>query len=172
MENIKLKNVRLSFPSLFKKAVFNGQETKYEATFLISKDSDQATMLEKAIAAFVEETFKGKPPRGLKITCLSDGDEKEYDGYEGMLAFKAASTKRPLVLDSDKTPLTEEDNRIYAGCYVNAIVSLWYSDHPLGGKQILGNLGGVQFYKDGESFSSGGASADDFDDFEDDDEEF
>ena len=170
MANLKLPNVRLSFPSLFKKAVFNGQETKFEATFLIPKDSDLAAIVENAVDAFIEEQFKGKPPKGLKKTCLIDGDEKEYDGYEGMLAFKASTGKRPLVIDNDKTPLTEDDNRIYAGCYVNAIVSFWYSDHPLGGKQILANLSGVQFHKDGEAFSSGGASVDDFDDF--DDEEF
>jgi len=32
---IMLKNVRLSFPSLFKKAVFDGKEGKFEATVLI-----------------------------------------------------------------------------------------------------------------------------------------
>ena len=34
MPKIKLNNVRLSFPSLFRKAVFEVNETKYEATFL------------------------------------------------------------------------------------------------------------------------------------------
>jgi hypothetical protein len=29
---IKMKNVRLSFPSLFRKASFQGTETKYEGT--------------------------------------------------------------------------------------------------------------------------------------------
>ena len=29
----KLKNVRLSFPSIFKRSEFNGQEGKFEATF-------------------------------------------------------------------------------------------------------------------------------------------
>ena len=34
---IKLNNVRLSFPSIWRKSVYNGEETKFEATFLIDK---------------------------------------------------------------------------------------------------------------------------------------
>lgn len=169
MSKVKIENVRLSFPSLFRKAVFNGNETKFEATFLFPKDSANHKKVQKAIDDFIAEKFQSKPPKGLKITALTDGDTKEYDGYEGMMALKGGSTKRPLVIDKDKSALTEDDERLYAGCYVNAIVEFWYSDHPLGGKQILGNLLGVQFYKDGEAFSDGvSASVDDFDEVEDD----
>lgn len=172
-KNIQLKNVRLAFPSLFKKAVFQGDVTKFEASFLLDKDtqSDQIKILEDAIAAFELETFgKGNIPKALKRTCLVDGDTKDYDGYANHMAFKAGSTRRPLVLDTDKTALVEDDEKMLeGGCYVDAIVSLWYSDHPKGGKQILGNLSGVRYRSAGESFGASGASADDFDDVEDDD---
>ena len=164
MSKLKINNVRLSFPSLFKKAVFNGTETKYEATFLFPKDGAVHKEVQKAIDGFIKEKFAEKPPKGLKVTCLTDGDEKDYLGYEGNMALKAGNGKRFLIIDSDKTPLSEDDNRLYAGCYVNAIVEFWFSDHPLGGKQILGTLLGVQFFKDGEPFSDGvGASLDDID---------
>lgn len=160
-----IKDVRLSFPSLFKKAVFDGVETKYEATFLIKKGSTVHKQVQKAIDDFIEERFKDNVPKGLKITALKDGDEKEYVGYEGHMALKAASTKRVLLIDADKTPLVEEDGRLYAGCYVNASLEFWYSEHPKGGKQILGNLLAVQFKRDGETFSDGaGGSIDDFED--------
>ncbi len=42
MANVKIKNGRLSFPSLFKKATFEGKEGKYEATILFPK-SDTKT---------------------------------------------------------------------------------------------------------------------------------
>lgn len=165
---LKLQNVRLSFPSLFNKAVFNGNVTKYEGTFLMPKGSPQHKQTQDAIDAFIAEKFQGKAPKGLKITCFTDGDEKDYDGYEGQMALKGGSTKRVLLIDKDKTPLVEEDGRLYAGCYVNAIVEFWYSDHPLGGKQIIGNLLGVQFAKDGDSFGDNtGASIDDFDEIDD-----
>lgn len=165
---LKLQNVRLSFPSLFNKAVFNGNTTKFEATFLMPKGSPQHKQTQDAIDAFIAEKFQGKAPKGIKITAFTDGDEKDYDGYEGQMALKGGSTKRVLLIDKDKTPLTEEDGRLYAGCYVNAIVEFWFSDHPLGGKQILGNLLGVQFAKDGDSFGDNtGASIDDFDEIDD-----
>lgn len=168
---LKIKNARLSFPSLFRKAVFNGQETKFEATFLIPKESEMAQQIEKGVEDFVQEKFNGKPPKGLKLTCLGDGDSKDYDGYAGMLALKAGSQRRPLLIDSDKTPLSEEDNRLYAGCYVNAQVDFWYSDHSLGGKQVLATLYGVQFAKNGKPFGTGSAATvDDFDEIEDDDD--
>jgi hypothetical protein len=165
MSRITVNNVRLSFPSLFKKSVFDGVETKFEATFLIAKDSPTHKQVTKAIDAFVEEKFAGKTPKGLKITAYKDGDEKEYDGYEGMMALKAGTTKRPMVIDADKTPLVEDDNKPYAGCYVNAILEFWYSDHPKGGKQILGNLVAVQFAREGVAFGNGtSVSVDDFED--------
>lgn len=175
MAKIYLKTVRLSFPSLFKKSVFQGVESKkYEATFLINKDTqaDQIKAVEKEIKDFILQTFgEGKAPKALKITCFQDGDTKDYDGYENHMALKASTSRRPLVIDKDKSPIVEEDNVVYAGCYVNSIISLWFSDHPTGGKQILANLEGVQFVKDGASFGDAGVSADAFDAFGSDDEE-
>ena len=160
-----INNVRLSFPSLFSRSVFDGVERKYEATFLIAKDSATHKQVVKAIDAFLEEKFEDKVPKGIKLTAYKDGDEKDYDGYEGMMALKGSSTKRVLIIDADKTPLVEEDGKPYAGCYVNAILEFWYSDHPKGGKQVLANLIGVQFSRDGEAFSKGtSATLDDFTD--------
>ena len=88
------------------------------------------------------------------------------------MSIKAANNKRPMVIDRDKSPLTEDDNKIYAGCYVNAVIELWFQNNGFG-KRVNANLLGVQFLKDGEPFGdNAGASADDFDAFGDDDEEF
>lgn len=171
MPKMILKNVRLSFPSLFKKAVFDNVETKFEATLLLDKvkHAKEIAMIEKTIDDFLVEKFgAGKVPKSIKLTCLVDGDTKEYDGYAGMMAFKAGTTRRPTVIDRNKTPLVESDGKPYAGCYVNASVDIWFSDHPKGGKQVLGNLYGVQFAADGEAFGAGGDASDDFDAYEDD----
>lgn len=58
---ITLKNVRLSFPSLFRKATFNGEETKYEATFLISKEtqSELIAQIQGAIVEKIKVDLKG-----------------------------------------------------------------------------------------------------------------
>ena len=168
---IKLENVRLSFPSLFRKANFNGEETKYEATLLINKDSqaDLIKQLEKAIQEKLKTDLKGAKLGADKI-CLRDGDGVDYDGYEGHMSLKAANSKRPLVIDKDKSPLTEDDNVIYGGCYVNAIIELWAQNNNWG-KRINANLLGVQFVRDGDSFGAAGESAS-VDDFEELEEEF
>lgn len=171
---IKLPNVRLSFPSVFHKASFNGVETKYEATFLLSKKdhADLIASIQAEIKKKVAEDLKGAKLGADKI-CLRDGDETEYEGYAGHLSLKASNKKRPMVLNKDKSPLTEDDNVIYGGCYVNAIVELWAQNNEYG-KRINANLLGIQFVKDGEAFGGGGESvkADDFDDLSGDDFEF
>lgn len=171
MARFTLKNVRLSFPSLFKKAEFDGVATKFEATFLLDKDSqaDQVAMVEQKIEEFLKEKFPKGAPKSIKRTVFVDGDTKDYDGYANQMAFKGSNNKRPTLIDRDKTPIIEEDNILYAGCYVNAIVDLWYSDHAKGGKQVLGNVLGVQFVKDGDAFGADTtADVDDFDIVEED----
>lgn len=168
MAKIQLKNVRLSFPSIFKRSDFNGEQGKFEATFLLNKEtqSDQIEKLEAAIEQAIKDA-KIKVPSDKR--CLKDGDDFEYDGYEGHMAFKASSNKRPTVIDRDKTPLAEDDGRPYAGCYVNAIVDIWVQNNSYG-KRANGNLFGIQFVKDGEPFGSGDVDVtDDFDEVDDDD---
>lgn len=172
MSTIAIKNVRLSFPSLFKKASFDGNEGKYEATFLLNKKThaDVIKKIKDAIDAKITEDLKGANVSPEKL-CLKDGDGVEYDGYQGHFTIKAANGKRPLVIDRDKTPLSEDDNKLYAGCYVNAIVELWTQNNKYG-KRINANLLGVQFFADGEPFGDGvKATTDDFDAFGDDDDE-
>lgn len=168
MAKIQLKNVRLSFPSIFKRASFNGDEGKFEATFLLNKETqaDQIAMLEKAIDAAIAEA-KVKVPSDKR--CLKDGDDFEYDGYAGHMAFKASTNRRPTIIDRDKTPLAEDDaNAPYAGCYVNAIVDIWVQNNSYG-KRANGNLFGIQFLKDGEAFGAGDVDVtDDFEDLDDD----
>ena len=168
---LKLQNVRLSFPSLFRKAVFNGEETKYEATLLINKEThaDLIKQIGDAIKEKIKVDLKGAKLPADKI-CMKDGDNIEYDGYAGHWSIKASNNKRPLVIDNDKTPLAEDDDKLYAGAYVNAVIELWAQNNSWG-KRINANLLGVQFFKDGEPFGDTvSASVDDFDAFGDDDE--
>ena len=173
MAKIKLNNVRLSFPSLFRKATFEGTETKYEATFMLNKDEhgDLIADIKKQIAAGIKENLKGAKIASDKI-ALKDGDESGRDEYEGHYTLKAANGKRPKVINRDKTPLTEDDEVIYSGCYVNAVVEPWYQANAYG-KRVNFNLLGVQFFKDGEPFESGSvADDDDFDEYEVGDDDF
>lgn len=171
---IKLINVRLSFPDLFKAGEYEGNRN-YGATFLVDPDSANHKVIMDAIKAVGEEAWKAKAPAILKAALASDGQKvcywdgnlKEYEGYEGMMALRATRGEakgRPMVIDADKSPLVEADGKPYAGCYVNASVELWAQDNKFG-KTVRCTLLGVQFAKDGDAFSAGSvASEDDFDD--------
>lgn len=167
MANIKIPNARLSFPSLFQKAEFQGKEGKYEATLLFPKTD---TKTYDVITTAIEQCKKDNktPKLGADKLCIKDGDESEYDGCEGMWMVKASNNKRPTVINRDKTPVTAEDEVMYAGCYVNGIIDLWFQNNSYG-KRVNANLLGIQFVKDGEPFGDGGktADADEFDEIDD-----
>jgi Protein of unknown function (DUF2815) len=167
---VSLKNVRLSFPDLFKPRAFKpGDEPKHKATFLIPNGDPQIKVVETAIleaakakwgakAEAVVKSIRGNPNK----FCFQDGNTKDYDGYADMMALSANNKARPLVIDQRKNPLTEADGKPYAGCYVNATVEVFCYDNS--GNGISASLKGVQFAGDGDAFSgSAPASPDDFD---------
>lgn len=171
---ITLKNVRLSFPGLFKAEAFKpGDDPKFKATFLIPKDDPQVALVNEKIMAVLKEKYPQKAAAILKNIqnnpnkfCFQDGDTKSYDGYEGMMSLSAKSGVRPTVLDRDKTPLGEESGRPYAGCYVDASVDIYTYDSS--GVGVTASLRGVRFWAHGDAFAAGRpADADDFEDAED-----
>ena len=158
---IMLKSVRLSFPQIWTpKAYLEGQTPKFSANFLLDKDVDakQIEAFREHIKQAAMEGFAGKPPKGIKV-CLGDGEEKAYDGYENAMFVSCSSRQRPVIVDRDRSVLVEEDGRPYAGCYVNAAVSLWVQNNQWG-KRINCNLNAIQFVRDGDSFGSGATKAD------------
>lgn len=165
---------RLSYPALFKASAFEGQEPKYSAHILVAADSPALAKLRAAMQEAAEAKWGAKAPAMLKgliangKVCVRDGSTKAgCDGYEGNWFVSAASRKRPLVIDRDKSPLTEADGKPYAGCIVNAVIEIWAQDNNFG-KRLNAELKGVQFVKDGPAFGgSAPASADDFDDLSD-----
>lgn len=156
-QNIKLNNVRLSFPSLFREKKFAPTDAKgaYSATFILDKkiNAKEIAAVNAAINDIVREVFKGKRPPKV---CLRDGEEKaETDGYgDGVMFIGCRSEKRPQVIGRDMSPLTEEDGKPYAGCHVNAVIQLWGQDNQYG-KRINAKLRAVQFFKDGKPFGEG-----------------
>lgn len=170
--SLKLKNVRLAFPALFEpKAVNAGDTPKFGASLLLAKNDPQVKAIEAAIEAEAKLKWGAKAPDMLKQlragdkTALHNGDAKAaYSGFADNMYVSANNTVRPLVLNTDKTPLTQADGKPYAGCYVNVVLELWAQDNAYG-KRVNATLMGVQFQRDGDAFTGGGAaSSDDFDD--------
>ncbi len=153
-DRITLTAVRLSFPNLFKPKSVNQGAPKFSASFLIDK-KDQAAQNDalRAVCLEVATAKWGKKiPSAVKY-CVHDGAEKdEFAGYgDGVMFVSSNNERRPPVVDRDLTPLTEDDQRPYAGCYVNAKIRLWAQDNNFG-KRVNAQLLGVQFCADGEAF--------------------
>lgn len=168
---IRLNNVRLAFPNIFEPQVSEDGKSSYGAALLFAPDHPQVKDIHAAIASVAADKWGAKADAMLKQikaadkTALHNGDTKaQYAGYEGNLFVNARNPVRPTAVDTDKTPLQQSDGRLYAGCYVNAVLEFWAQDNKFG-KRINATLMGVQFYRDGDAFSGGGAASDDeFDD--------
>jgi Protein of unknown function (DUF2815) len=168
-----LKEVRLSFPDLFVPTEYEKGDGKprYNATLLVVPGSENDKAIQAAIKAAAEEVFGAKSaPAMLKQFegnsqkyCYLDGNTKEYDGYANHMYLACHSKTRPGVYNRDKTPLTAEDGKPYAGCYVNASVEIYAQNTA--NKGIRAAITGVQFVKDGDAFGSGApASPEEFED--------
>lgn len=156
----KLTNVRLSYPHLFKpKEGQDGGKAKYSADFILDKvkHKDLIERLENGIARVTLDFFKKPIKLKADKVCLHDGNEREdKEGYGDDVMFIVAKNDRtfPIVDKDPSIPVTEASNRIYGGCYVNAVVRLFAYDHPKGGKGVSASLEAVQFVADGPSFGA------------------
>lgn len=177
---IQLKDVRLSFPALFKAKPFGGSdagEPAFSAEFLIPKDTKLGQKLIDQIDEAIEEAKYAKwgdnPDKWPKISrdkpFFKDGDDRDYrrDETEGMMICSARNLKKPRVLGIDKEDIFEADGIIYGGCYVDAIVRVWAQDNKYG-KRINCSLEAVRFRRDGDPFGAAPINPDEFEDIEDD----
>lgn len=176
---VMLRNVRLAFPALFEPRVDADTGRKsYGCALILPPDHPQIAEIEAAMEAAGKAKWADKWPITKKALekqdrmALHDGDIKaKYDGYAGNLYINANSNENtpPTVVDQLRQPLGRSSGKPYAGCYVNASIEFWaQKDHPKGGSRINAQLRGIQFYKDGDSFSAGRpADADEFDEVTD-----
>lgn len=162
---VMVTNARLAFPTLEKPEQFQGQgKERYSAVLLIEPGSPSHEACKAAMRAAAAEKWGDAKAdaavKGLTSTgkvAMYDGDVKadNYDGFEGMIAISAHSqaTAPPVLLDGQKNQLPRNTGVIYPGCYVNASIEFWAQDNQFG-KRINAQLRGVQFAKDGDSFSA------------------
>lgn len=156
-EQIFLPNVRISFPNLLRpKRVDANSDPKYGATFILDYDThaDVIKQLQSEIERVSKERFK----KVLQQSnwCLRERDRPEYEGF---ITIGCTNHKKPAVMKADCSKVEcEEDNPIYAGCYVNALVDIGTFNLPTS-KGIRSNVHGVQFYAHGEPFAGGMSEA-------------
>ena len=153
---ILVKDVRLSYPHLFHKWAKEGDDkakAKFSGKFLLDKTTHAEAI--KAInqrqVALQMEYFKSRIPND-KI-FMRNGAELGREEMKDSWVISASESIRPEVINKDKSPIAEEDDIIYAGCFVNVLIRPWKQQNSFG-KRVNANLLAVQFVKDGERFSS------------------
>ena len=178
---VLLRGVRLSFPALHEPSEMEGDDGTirrfYKANFLIPKEGDEFNNVARIKAAADEAKAKKfgsnkadwpkfKPER----ICLRDGDMENWDGYAGMFYVSANSPveRKPRVVTNRKDKAGKwivaepgHDRNPYAGCYVNALISIWVQDHKTGGERVNASLETVQFLRDGDAFGAPPINPDD-----------
>jgi hypothetical protein len=186
MAVVILKNVRLSFPDLFKpgKPMNEGDVPKYGAQFIFDADSEAGKAAQEALISAARETFGenwkaivGAMEKSKK--CVRKGDDnlsKEgvvRDGYAGKLYLVARNKAKPLIIgprkgaDGTFPVLTEDGGKPYGGCYVNVKVDI----KAMKAKdkipnQVYASLLTVQYVSDGEAFGAAPGTAEGFDEVE------
>lgn len=184
---IKLKRVRLSFPTLHEAQAPKNHPTA-EKAFSGTALLDPTNPLHRASIQEMSAEIKrlraeawgqgGKPhPKEEKLECFGKGDLKTndegeiYKGYEGMYFVSGKNKNRPLALLPGKRELNDPkviEQTFYGGCYVDMNVNFWVQNNDFG-KAIRCGIRGVMFIEDGEAFGGGRASSDEFDDYEESD---
>lgn len=144
---------RFSYPHVFQPASMeaNGPK-KYSVSLIISKkEVDLINKIKAAIAAALEAgkaKWGGKIPAGLKMP-LRDGDVERADdeAYKGSYFINASSTQKPGVIDSNKVPLSS-DEEFYAGCYGRFHVNFYAYNNK--SKGVACGLNHLQKLRDGD----------------------
>lgn len=176
--SVMLRNVRLSFPSLWKPTASvesNEPKLRYRASYIIDPNTpDGKKNIEACKAAVravemealpsmmkngyrepeydINRKFFRKPGEG----CRNKTTGEIFDGFEGMWHVKTTGERKPRIVDlNPNRELTEADGRPYPGCYVNALVNFYVmspSSKDKGGLGLFASTSHVQFFREGEAF--------------------
>lgn len=126
-----LKNVRLSYAFLFKPDESendDGQVTKvYRVALLLPKATHRpvAAALKKIIDNIIATEYDGKTKISPDKLCMRDGDQSDSEDHHGHWVVSVRESRRPTLVDRDRSPVTEDDDKLYAGAWANVVIRPW-----------------------------------------------
>lgn len=199
---LNLTNVRVGWLNVFEKAQDRTNSEgklvkgKYQLTAYLDKKDPQIRKIDDVVLEVMTEGLKdrkaaekwmdknygfGNHADKCAFRDLAERD-KEIEGLETGIYFKAASHKSPRILTStgevqnvpggkpEKGLTIDGDDiegqEVYSGCFANISVDVfWFATH----KVLMVDLLGVRFREDGPAFGGAGETASD-DDLGDEDE--
>ncbi len=163
---VTIKDARLSFPRLFKAERFDEKDISKDPTFgchlILDKKKDAATI--KLIQQHIKDMSLKKFGEELESSriCLRDGKtKKDLAGYGPDIMFLSCTSKmnqRPWVGSAHTgqlLPVQEGDEHApYAGCYVNATVTLWTQQGGKWGTRVNCQVRAVAYRRKGDPFGA------------------
>lgn len=171
-----IPNTRICFPHLFEKykAPKAEGEPAYSATFLLDPDNSEHLAIMQEGGAFAKAVewlvandpkLRGQKPGkdnlalkdGNKVNETAEGKGKEpTEEFKDMYIIRSANKQdQPIVVNEENVKLTAfEKNKVYGGCYVNAMIRLYGWEHEQSGLGVSASLEGVMFVRDGEPFGN------------------
>lgn len=160
--------VRLSYANIWQPKAFDGGVPKYSASLLIAKSDEKSVKrINDLFKSMMQDedviSVLGKNTKNIDLP-LRDGDLREDSNYHDQyyLNAKANESYPPKIFNFEREEVVDKAE-VYSGCYVQAVLT-FYPYNKNGNKGIGVSLGAIRKIKDGEPFSSAGASASDFDD--------
>lgn len=152
-----LKNVRLSYPKLFRAVAGKSndgkpQEPKFGAAFIANLSAEDKEKIFKFVRDWSIREFKVK--FSSEKYFVRDGDDLGKPESIGAVVFNASerADRRPMVYDRHGK-LTSSEGDVYGGCMVDAIIRPWMQNNDFG-KRINASLVGVKFVGDNEPFGA------------------
>lgn len=171
---IFFEGLRCSYPHVLTK--YKGDDddakAKHSIVLLLPKKKSYRPAREMVIDR-INELMKENRVKNLKADnkFLRDGDLSAKEENEGNWTVNASESKKVIARDNKRDPKTGkprmlkvgvDDDRIYGGCFVNALIRPWFMNNKYG-KKVNAGLVAVQFAKDGEPFGQNRISEDEVD---------
>lgn len=156
--NIRSCPVRLSFPHLFEKGVYDGKESW--STMLLFPKGANLSLLKEQQKKCERESFSVKDQNSLYSPFRDQAVKKHLGGFEPGAEFITASSakRRPVVVGPDLQPVGEDE--IYGGVWALVTMNLYSYTHTMK-KGVSFGLVNVQKIADDEPFGAAPVPADD-----------
>lgn len=149
------------------------QDPRYSINMLFKATTDFSAMKAAGGRAAIERWGAAAGTIKLRTPFRPAEEYSKYQGYEpGWIFVRAWSATQPGVVDQNLTPILENDNRFFSGCWCRATVSPFTYDN-MGNKGVGFFLNNVQLLRSDTRLDNRVAAEDDFevvklDDAEDD----
>jgi hypothetical protein len=155
---------RISYPKLWRAEHFKNDPNsakRYGCQILLPK-SDKAAKagIDAEVTRLTKQHFKGVARKSREL-FFKDGDGEDGDEFSKgcwiISTNRSEKQGRPQVVDRNKSPLSEDDDKIRAGYQCRFIVSIY---KPKGYDILAASLEVVQFKAVDEEFGAGKVNVD------------